>query len=39
MAFDDAIQTVISIASLFLAQELFVARGLPPNEAFLMGSC
>jgi UMF1 family MFS transporter len=37
MAFNDAIQTVISIASVFLAQELFVSRGLPTNEAFLMG--
>lgn len=37
MAFNDAIQTVISVASVFLAQELFVARGLPINEAFLMG--
>jgi UMF1 family MFS transporter len=37
MAFNDAIQTVISIATVFLAQELFVSRGLPTNEAFLMG--
>jgi UMF1 family MFS transporter len=37
MAFNDAIQTVISIASVFLAQELFVSRGQPTNEAFLMG--
>lgn len=37
MAFNDAIQTVITVASVFLAQELFVARGLPANEAFLMG--
>ena len=37
MAFNDAIQTVITIASVFLAQELFVSRGLPTNEAFLMG--
>jgi MFS transporter, UMF1 family len=37
MAFNDAIQTVISIATVFLAQELFVSRGLPANEAFLMG--
>src|SRR5581483_2648731 len=27
MAFNDAIQTVISVSSVFLAQELFVARG------------
>jgi MFS transporter, UMF1 family len=37
MAFNDAIQTVISIASVFLAQELFVARGLATNQSFLMG--
>lgn len=37
MAFNDAIQTVIGIASVFLAQELFVSRGLPTNESFLMG--
>ena len=37
MAFNDAIQTVISIASVFLAQELFVARGLPVSESFLIG--
>jgi UMF1 family MFS transporter len=37
MAFNDAIQTVITVASVFLAQELFVSRGLRTNEAFLMG--
>ncbi len=37
MAFNDAIQTVIAVASVFLAQELFVTRGLPTNEAFLIG--
>jgi UMF1 family MFS transporter len=37
MAFNDAIQTVIAVASVFLAQELFVRRGLPTNDAFLMG--
>jgi len=37
MAFNDGIQTVISIASVFLAQELFVAKGLPVNESFLIG--
>jgi UMF1 family MFS transporter len=37
MSFNDAIQTVISIASVFLAQELFVSRGVPASEAFLMG--
>ncbi|HTK29731.1 MAG TPA: MFS transporter [Vicinamibacterales bacterium] len=35
--FNDGIQTVISIASVFLAQELFVARGLPVDESFLVG--
>ncbi len=37
MAFNDGIQTVITIASVFLAQELFVAKGLPINESFLIG--
>jgi UMF1 family MFS transporter len=37
MAFNDGIQTVISIASVFLAQELFVSRGLDTNESFLVG--
>jgi UMF1 family MFS transporter len=37
MLFNDGIQTVISIASVFMAQELFVAKGLPTNEAFLVG--
>jgi len=37
VAFNDAIQTVISIASVFLAQELFVSRGVPADESFLMG--
>jgi MFS transporter, UMF1 family len=37
MAFNDGIQTVISIASVFLAQELFVAKGVPVNESFLIG--
>ena len=37
MLFNDGIQTVISMASLFLSQELFVARGLPENQSFLVG--
>jgi len=37
MAFNDGIQTVIAIASVFMAQELFVARGRPASESFLMG--
>jgi len=36
-AFNSGIQTVIAVASVFLAQELFVARGLPTNQTFLMG--
>lgn len=37
MLFNDGIQTVISMASLFLSQELFVARGLPEDQSFLIG--
>ena len=37
MLYNDGIQTVISTASVFLAQELFVARGLPTDESFLIG--
>jgi UMF1 family MFS transporter len=37
MAFNDGIQTVIAIASVFLAQELFVAQGRPVSESFLVG--
>ena len=36
LAFNDGIQTVISIASVFLAQELFVSRGLATSESFLV---
>jgi UMF1 family MFS transporter len=35
--YNDGIHTVISIASLFLAQELFVSRGLAVDESFLIG--
>ena len=35
--YNDGIQTVISIASVVLAQELFVAKGKPVNDAFLIG--
>lgn len=35
--FNDGIQTVISAASVFIAQELFVARGLETSESFLLG--
>jgi UMF1 family MFS transporter len=37
MLYNDGIQTVISTASVFLAQELFVARGLAVDESFLIG--
>ena len=37
MLFNDGIQTVIAMASLFLSQELFVARGLPEDRSFLVG--
>ena len=33
----DGIQTVISMASVFLAQELFISRGLPESQSFLIG--
>src|SRR4030095_1530130 len=35
--FNDGIQTVISMASVFMAQELFTARGLPTDQSFLLG--
>ena len=35
--YNDGIQTVINVSSIFLAQELFRARGLPDNPAFLLG--
>jgi UMF1 family MFS transporter len=34
--FNDGIQTVISMASVFMAQELFTARGLKPDQSFLL---
>jgi UMF1 family MFS transporter len=37
LLFNDAIQTVIAMASVFLAQELFVSRGLPEDKSFLLG--
>jgi MFS transporter, UMF1 family len=37
MLFNDGIQTVISMASLFLSQELFISRGLPEDQSFLVG--
>ncbi len=35
--YNDGIQTVIGSASVFLAQELFVARGLEAPQSFLLG--
>ena len=35
--FNDGIQTVISMASVLMAQELFIARGLPTDQSFLLG--
>jgi UMF1 family MFS transporter len=35
--FNDGIQTVISMASVFLAQELFESRGVPAPQSFLLG--
>jgi UMF1 family MFS transporter len=35
--FNDGIQTVISMASVFMAQELFIARGLQTDQSFLLG--
>ena len=34
--YNDGIQTVINISSLFIAQELFRARGLPEDNSFLL---
>ena len=36
LLYNDGIQTVIAMASVFLAQELFVAKGLAANESFLI---
>ena len=35
--FIDGVQTIIGMAGVFLAQELFVARGLEASPAFLLG--
>ena len=37
LLFNDGVQTVIGVAALFLAQELFVARGLVEDKTFLFG--
>lgn len=36
LLYNDGIQTVISMASVFLAQELFVAKGREPSQTFLI---
>ena len=35
--FNDGIQTVISMASVFLSQELFISKGMPTDQSFLLG--
>jgi UMF1 family MFS transporter len=35
--FNDGVQTVISMASVFMAQELFISRGLKTDQSFLLG--
>jgi MFS transporter, UMF1 family len=35
--YNDGIQTVINVSSIFLAQELFISRGQPDNPAFVLG--
>ncbi|CAN5169712.1 MFS transporter [soil metagenome] len=37
LLYNDGIQTVITASSVFLAQDLFVARGLETDETFLLG--
>ena len=37
LLYNDGIQTVIGMAAVFIGQELFVARGLEPDRAFLSG--
>jgi UMF1 family MFS transporter len=36
LLYNDGIQTVISVAAVFLTQELFVARGRAPDPSFLL---
>jgi UMF1 family MFS transporter len=36
LLYNDGIQTVINVSSLFLAQELFESRGIPADNAFLL---
>ena len=35
--YNNGIQTVISMASVFMAQELFISRGLKTDQSFLLG--
>ena len=35
--YNNGIQTVISMASIFIAQELFISRGLETDQSFLLG--
>lgn len=35
--YNDGIQTIIAVASVFLSQELFVARGRETSQSFLLG--
>jgi UMF1 family MFS transporter len=37
LLYNDGIQTVISMASVFMAQELFKSRGLETDQSFLVG--
>lgn len=37
LLYNDGIQTVISMASVFMAQELFTAKGLETDQSFLLG--
>ncbi len=37
LCYNNGIQTVISMASVFLAQELFIARGMATDQSFLLG--
>lgn len=37
LLYNDGIQTVISMASVFMAQELFRSRGLETDQSFLLG--
>ncbi|HKO96358.1 MAG TPA: MFS transporter [Pyrinomonadaceae bacterium] len=37
LLYNDGIQTVISMASVFMAQELFTSKGLETDQSFLLG--